>query len=114
MKCLPCGKLPLAQGNVLHDWHAEVLAMRAFNRFVLDEAKVLLDGGPGATSLFLRRREETERVASEGPTPSPGSAAWDGQPLAWRKDVTLYMYCSEAPCMSPVPPSARAQNVGQY
>lgn len=99
MKCLPHGKLPLAQGNVLHDWHAEVLAMRAFNRFVLEECKALLDGGPGATSLFLRRREETERIASEGPTPGAGRAAWDGQPFTWREDVKLYMYCSEAPCM---------------
>lgn len=26
------------------------------------------------------------------------SAPWHGQPFAWRDDVTLHMYCSEAPC----------------
>ncbi|KAG6029845.1 hypothetical protein E4U41_000259 [Claviceps citrina] len=37
MKCLPAAKVADANGNVIHDWHAEVLAMRAFNRFLLDE-----------------------------------------------------------------------------
>ncbi|KAK8074924.1 hypothetical protein PG997_009587, partial [Apiospora hydei] len=95
MKCLPQAKLPLARGNVLHDWHAEVLAIRAFNRFVLDECKVLAEGGPDAESLFLRRRrvdELQEVVTTTTTTP------WCGQPFAWRDDVKLHMYCSEAPC----------------
>lgn len=108
MKCLPHAKLPKAQGNVLHDWHAEVLAIRAFNRFVLDEARALSEGTL-TSSPFLRRREEHEL----GPGPSdvetsqeetePGQAVggrppWHGQPFAWREDVKLHMYCSEAPC----------------
>ncbi|KAK7962415.1 uncharacterized protein PG986_003240 [Apiospora aurea] len=95
MKCLPQAKLPLARGNVLHDWHAEVLAIRAFNRFVLDECKALAEGGPDTESLFLRRRrvdELQELVTTTTTTP------WCGQPFTWRDDVKLHMYCSEAPC----------------
>jgi tRNA-specific adenosine deaminase 1 len=93
MKCLPHAKLPNAQGNVLHDWHAEVLAIRAFNRFVLDEARALSDG-TATSSAFLRRRDEDELQAAAGATGAP----WAGQPFAWRDDVRLHMYCSEAPC----------------
>ncbi|KAK8016276.1 hypothetical protein PG993_014465 [Apiospora rasikravindrae] len=93
MKCLPQAKLPLARGNVLHDWHAEVLAIRAFNRFVLDECKLLAEGGPDAKSLFIRRRrvDELQELATT-------AAPWCGQPFTWRDDVKLHMYCSEAPC----------------
>lgn len=118
MKCLPHAKLPRAQGNVLHDWHAEVLAIRAFNRFVLDEARSLLSAGPTACSPFLRRRHESEmqkrteplessangdgrgpdHERSEQACASSSTDTWHGQPFAWRDDVTLHMYCSEAPC----------------
>ncbi|KAK7985080.1 hypothetical protein PG996_005680 [Apiospora saccharicola] len=94
MKCLPQAKLPLAQGNVLHDWHAEVLAIRAFNRFVLDECKLLAEGGPKAESLFLRRRRVDELQLLQSAT----TTSWYGQPFTWREDVKLHMYCSEAPC----------------
>ncbi|KAI0475800.1 adenosine deaminase/editase [Xylariaceae sp. FL0804] len=95
MKCLPAAKLPQARGGVLHDWHAEVLALRAFNRFVLDECRALAEGSL-ASSKFLRRRTADE----VGPAPPPGGdyGAWHGQPFAWREDVLLHMYCSEAPC----------------
>ncbi|KAJ1336037.1 tRNA-specific adenosine deaminase 1 [Microdochium nivale] len=93
MKCLPASKLPMAFGNALHDWHAEVLAIRAFNRFVLDEClQLTLD--PTFSSLFLRRRAEGEITAAV----ATAVHAWHSQPFAWREDVDLYMYCSEAPC----------------
>lgn len=88
MKCLPASKIPQAQGNVLHDWHAEVLAIRAFNRFVLDECSAVLQG---RSSEFLRRRTSDETAARAG-------RGWNGQPFAWKDDYQLHMYCSEAPC----------------
>ncbi|GAP90195.1 putative tRNA-specific adenosine deaminase [Rosellinia necatrix] len=91
MKCLPSSKLSQAQGNVLHDWHAEILAIRAFNCFVLDECRALA-GDSGGSSAFLRRRTSTERTSVSD------SDEWHGQPFAWREDVLLHMYCSEAPC----------------
>ncbi|KAF3019426.1 hypothetical protein E8E14_013071 [Neopestalotiopsis sp. 37M] len=125
MKCLPHAKLPRAQGNVLHDWHAEVLAIRAFNRFVLDEARRLASStseepSGAASSPFLRWRDASEmqqqHQASNGEncqeqqhgseatgditttSATPATTAWNAQPFAWRDDVTLHMYCSEAPC----------------
>ncbi|KAK6952500.1 hypothetical protein Daesc_007039 [Daldinia eschscholtzii] len=95
--------IPQAQGNVLHDWHAEVLAIRAFNRFVLDECKGLAQG---RSSEFLRWRT-TDEIDSSNCCHADAIKAeelqkqgieWCGQPFAWREDVLLHMYCSEAPC----------------
>ncbi|KAI0600614.1 adenosine deaminase/editase [Biscogniauxia sp. FL1348] len=104
MKCLPSSKLPQARGNVLHDWHAEVLAIRAFNRFVLDECKALAQGTL-TESEFLRFRTAEEIAAARMTAVSDSSADadadadnWHGQPFTWREDVQLHMYCSEAPC----------------
>ncbi|EQB51553.1 hypothetical protein CGLO_08900 [Colletotrichum gloeosporioides Cg-14] len=82
MKCLPAAKLPQAKGNALHDWHAEVLAIRAFNRHLLDECRQLLSG----ESSLVRRREHHE-ISPDAP-----------QPFAIQDGIALHMYCSEAPC----------------
>ncbi|OAA62424.1 Adenosine deaminase/editase [Niveomyces insectorum RCEF 264] len=102
MKCLPASKMASARGVGLHDWHAEVLTLRAFNRFVLQECRdVLLRG---QTSRFLRfvSADEGSWPAHEsdpnGNQDGGGSFVWRGQPFAWRDDVLLHMYCSEAPC----------------
>ncbi len=90
MKCLPSSKLPSANGVGLHDWHAEILAIRAFNHFVLEECRNMLANGCNSQFLRLRPKEDT---ILEG--------VWHGQLFAWRDDVTLHMYCSEAPCKHP-------------
>jgi tRNA-specific adenosine deaminase 1 len=90
MKCLPASKLPQANGVALHDWHAEILCIRAFNRFILDECRRLAQDG-SAESEFLRRRTSEE-------LPPAADTPWHRQPYAWREDLTLHMYCSEAPC----------------
>ncbi|KXX79269.1 tRNA-specific adenosine deaminase 1 [Madurella mycetomatis] len=92
MKCLPASKLSQANGVALHDWHAEVLAIRAFNRLVLDECRRLAQDST-TQSEFLRRRTDAELSS-----PSSGDGSWHAQPFAWREDLTLHMYCSEAPC----------------
>lgn len=95
MKCLPVSKLPQANGVALHDWHAEVLAIRAFNRLILDECRRLAEDS-SVESEFLRRRTQEELPATpDGP--------WHRQPFAWREELTLHMYCSEAPCASSAP-----------
>ncbi|KAK1256003.1 hypothetical protein MKX07_008262 [Trichoderma sp. CBMAI-0711] len=43
MKCLPASKLTEAKGVAIHDWHAEILAIRTFNRFLLDECQTLVE-----------------------------------------------------------------------
>ncbi|PSN67900.1 hypothetical protein BS50DRAFT_351607 [Corynespora cassiicola Philippines] len=85
MKCLPSNKLDLACGNALHDWHAEVLAIRTFNRFLLDEC-LSLTAPPHRPSKYVRQRSAGERTQAEH------------QPFAIRDDVQIHMYCSEAPC----------------
>ncbi|KAJ4360938.1 uncharacterized protein N0V89_001507 [Didymosphaeria variabile] len=85
MKCLPSNKLHLAKGNALHDWHAEVLAIRAFNCFLLDELLLILTP-PHPPSQYLRQTTPEERTSSEA------------QPFTLRDDIRIHMYCSEAPC----------------
>jgi len=94
MKCLPASKLPQANGVAVHDWHAEILALRAFNYFVLQECQRLAAAGDEriTSSEFLRRR------TSSGVSSPSSSSFWHSQPFTWREDVTLHMYCSEAPC----------------
>lgn len=83
MKCLPRDKVPLVRGSVLHDWHAEVLCLRGFNRWIVDAC--------------------AELVAAETST---GDGKWfernhDGEgkpPFSLHHDVKIHMYCSEAPC----------------
>ncbi|CZT15690.1 related to tRNA-specific adenosine deaminase 1 [Ramularia collo-cygni] len=92
MKCLPQSKISSANGNVLHDWHAEILAIRAFNRFLVDECADLARRGLGSETAWIRWRQNVEKDEVED------AAGWQGQPFALRDDVKIHMYCSEAPC----------------
>ena len=84
MKCLPQNRLAAANGNILHDWHAEVVAIRTFNRFLLDECLRISDSD--SHSAFVQRRSNQQRTDQEP------------QPFAIGEDVQIHMYCSEAPC----------------
>lgn len=86
MKCLPSHKVPQAQGFVLHDWHAEILAIRGFNCYLLQECHQLLESNDH-TSPFIRRRNRSELSVSRGL-----------QPFTIHERVKIYMYCSEVPC----------------
>ncbi|KAH7135641.1 adenosine deaminase/editase [Dendryphion nanum] len=85
MKCLPSTKLPQANGTTLHDWHAEILALRAFNRFLLDECLSTLTP-PYQPSQFV-----TPRLTSEITPTEP-------QSFRLSNNVQIHMYSSEAPC----------------
>ena len=87
MKCLPASKLPEANGNGLHDWHAEILAIRTFNRFLLDECMSLSEGGAGTGLL---QRNDIYEESTHG--------MQHATPFRLRDGVKLHMYCSEAPC----------------
>ncbi|RMY70297.1 hypothetical protein D0862_14771 [Hortaea werneckii] len=108
MKCLPHAKLQSAKGNVLHDWHAEVLALRAFNRFLVDECSDLAKRGSGSEGAWVRWRR---RVNEEGPAPDSSNvrsagvagqgseaSSWQEQPFELHDDVRIDMYVSDAPC----------------
>lgn len=87
MKCLS-DSYPaiLGKDHILHDWHAEVVAIRAFNHFLLQEAYNVASS-PGFISTALRRR-----------SPSEMSQASGQQPFAILDDTRIMMYGSEAPC----------------
>jgi len=86
MKCLPHSKISQAKGTVLHDWHAEILAVRAFNHFLVQECLDLANS-PASSSPFLLQRRQSDTHEQKC-----------SQPFALRDDLKLYMYCSEAPC----------------
>lgn len=85
MKCLPRTKVTQAQGVVLHDWHAEIVAIRSFNRFLLDEIQASI-ASDSYTSRYLRRRAPSELTKEHF------------QPFAVNEGIIFHMYCSEAPC----------------
>lgn len=86
MKCLPINQVAEANGSVLHDWHAEIVAIRAFNHFLLHEC---LEVATSSTTIspIIRRREVHELSEAEGL-----------QPFSIHDDIQLHMYSSEAPC----------------
>ena len=86
MKCLPVDLISKAHGLVLHDWHAEILAIRCFNHFLIQECYDLANSS-SMTSQYIRRRYVDEISASQTP-----------QPFALQEDVKIHIYCSEVPC----------------
>ncbi|SPJ81771.1 probable tRNA-specific adenosine deaminase 1 [Fusarium torulosum] len=85
MKCLPVSKIAQSNGVGIHDWHAEVLAIRAFNRFLVDECQNLLNGEDESSILQRKRHKSNIYGASL-------------QLFEIKHDIKLHMYCSEAPC----------------
>lgn len=101
MKCLPASKVVQANGNVLHDWHAEVLAIRGFNRWILEECALLAEQGRDGKGEWVdwadeRILEDEPRVnmveADTSTTPSPRP------PFRLKPGVQIHMFCSQAPC----------------
>ncbi|KAK1252652.1 hypothetical protein MKX08_003839 [Trichoderma sp. CBMAI-0020] len=84
MKCLSASKLVEAQGVAIHDWHAEVLAIRTLNRYLLDECQSIVDSNHDSFEAILQRSKDRNEEYTT--------------PFRVRDDVKLHMYCSEAPC----------------
>jgi tRNA-specific adenosine deaminase 1 len=85
VKSLPQSQILLANGNVVHDCHSEVLAIRAFNRYLLEELQRLA-ADCSNVSPFIRPRTKEEQ-SSRSP-----------QPFAFEDSVHIHMYSSDAPC----------------
>ncbi|KAE8351811.1 adenosine deaminase/editase [Aspergillus coremiiformis] len=90
-KCLSASQVSSSKGLVLHDWHAEILALRAFNYWLLTECRGFLaeetrqDEKNEPRSRYIRRRRGH---GDSSPTP----------PLELHEDLKIYMYCTCAPC----------------
>lgn len=87
MKCLPASKIPDSNGVAIHDWHAEILAIRTFNRHLLDECHRIL--AHGSDSGLLKRNVPSQSLDIDRAHVPP---------FEIRDDIKLHMYCSEAPC----------------
>ncbi|BFZ63739.1 hypothetical protein YB2330_004871 [Saitoella coloradoensis] len=83
VKCLPASKVSLAKGLVLHDCHAEILALRGLNRFLLNECYQLA-ADPSYFSDYVTRASAADEDGA--------------RPFKIKKDVTIHMWISTAPC----------------
>ena len=83
-KCLPASSIPKCRGTVLHDSHAEVLALRAFNLFLLSEIQHILQ-----IKDYKSRWVEYQG----GP-----SLASQKKPFILRPTVGIHLFSTEAPC----------------
>lgn len=104
-KCLPASQIPRCRGLVLHDCHSEILAIRAFNCWLLNECHSILTSersSPKAwaanppESPFIQRTCEPRHTQQ---STSPGESfpeQWP--PFEIHPDVKIYMYCTCAPC----------------
>jgi tRNA-specific adenosine deaminase 1 len=86
MKCLPTSQIESANGNVLHDWHAEVLAIRVLNHYLLEQCHELCRTNAKASEM-IRRREPHEMTNTR-----------KEQAFTIKDSIKINMYCSEAPC----------------
>lgn len=98
MKCLSQDKIAGLNGNVVHDSHAEILALRAFNRFLLDECADLAAKGRDCVPLESHVLQWTNSTPTSVSTIESLSDPCQGQPFSFKPNVRIHMYCSEAPC----------------
>ena len=87
-KCLAVSALPKCYGSVLHDSHAEILALRGFNRWVLNEVEALLTDST-YSSPYLRK---------QAPNSFNIPTMTEGRPFSFKDDVSFHLFTTEAPC----------------
>lgn len=83
-KCLPSTALSRCEGAVLHDSHAEILALRGFNRWLLQELAYQLDH-PKYSSPYVQLREG---VGHDTLQPA----------FCLKDDLAFHFFTTEAPC----------------
>ena len=91
-KCLPATAIPKCQGLVLHDSHAEILALRGLNFFLLSEVQTML-GSPAYQSPYLTPAfEELQGKIQDSPN-GPFNP-----PYRIKDNVSFHFFTTEAPC----------------
>nr|OQO16730.1 hypothetical protein B0A51_15257 [Rachicladosporium sp. CCFEE 5018] len=89
-------------GNVLHDWHAETLAIRGFNRWILEEclelARAVREKQAGEWVAW-RRAPTLQHETMHAPNTRPATEADTAtQPFTLGSEISIHMYVSQAPC----------------
>lgn len=87
-KSLPVSALPRCEGRVLHDCHAEILALRGLNYWLLGEMECILQN-PGYESAWLKLNDSLEDEAD---------GLSSRYPIALRADVRISLFSTTAPC----------------
>ncbi|KAG5206007.1 Adenosine-deaminase editase domain protein [Trichophyton interdigitale] len=98
-KCLSSSQIAQCSGLVLHDSHAEILVLRAFNHWLLEECKSVLtaldETNRDVNSLqnysgsgFIKWNLEDSNIQTSIPWP----------PFRIKDNIKIWMYCSCAPC----------------
>ncbi|EXJ95918.1 hypothetical protein A1O1_01043 [Capronia coronata CBS 617.96] len=106
-KCLAASALPSCRGSVLHDCHAEILALRGFNYWLLAELQKLLEKPEHESSIL-------ESAKADGTAPRQMSISTPQAPYRLKSTISIYFFTTEAPCgdasmeilMSSMPPHA--------
>lgn len=87
--------MPACKGMALHDSHAEILALRGLNRFLLELCHALLKSDPSEADIsgdeklsFVKMRKANQS----------GTHPNFPQPFELDPSVAIYLYCTEAPC----------------
>ena len=86
-KCLPQNILPQCRGQVLHDCHAEILALRGLNYFLLVEALRLMRALAGAPYEAVSEYIHQNR-----------SSSLSSHPFELKTNISIHMFSTEAPC----------------
>ncbi|KAL9114912.1 MAG: hypothetical protein Q9227_001155 [Pyrenula ochraceoflavens] len=81
-KCLPTSVIPAANGLMLHDSHAEILALRGLNAFILADLQNILSL-PSQSSAFLHSN------------PDPRS---DARPFVLNSSLSIHLFVTSPPC----------------
>ncbi|PWY95797.1 hypothetical protein BO94DRAFT_507068 [Aspergillus sclerotioniger CBS 115572] len=99
-KCLPSSQLPNCTGLVLHDWHAEILALRAFNHWLLSEVRSILTS-PSSSSSSSGPSSESKSTPSkfiQRRTTTSNTENGNMIPFELNPTLKIYLYCTTAPC----------------
>ncbi|KIW73935.1 hypothetical protein PV04_02013 [Phialophora macrospora] len=91
-KCLSTSALPKCKGLVLHDSHAEVLALRGFNHWLLSEVQAMLQV-PGYQSSYLEPCQGTTTATDETDCRPPYVPSFK-----IKDNIAIYFFTTEAPC----------------
>ncbi|EXJ73077.1 uncharacterized protein A1O5_04226 [Cladophialophora psammophila CBS 110553] len=84
-KCLSATALPRCQGLVVHDSHAEILALRGFNHWILSELEIILQD-PAHQSPYLEFSLQDD------------AGMIQGCPFRLKDNVIIHFFTTVAPC----------------
>ncbi|KAJ9608414.1 hypothetical protein H2200_007402 [Cladophialophora chaetospira] len=91
-KCLSASAIPKCKGLVLHDCHAEVLALRGFNYWLLSEVQQILGSQTHQSPYLEFIQGETANTDEEN------SRLPTGPPLKIKDNISIHFFTTQAPC----------------